>query len=70
MSHTPGQVRDGLARCFLRNGIDRPQMLADLAEPIVAVALEERDRMLTEQAAESDVLRCRLAELGALEDIP
>ena len=67
---TPGQVRDGLARWFLRNGIDRPQMLADLAETIVAIALEERDRMLAEQAAEIDVLRCRLAELGALEDIP
>ena len=39
----PEDVRDGLARCFLRNGVDRPQWLADLAEPIVRAVLDERD---------------------------
>ena len=43
---SPGQVRDGLARCFLRNGADRPQWLADLAEPIVCEVLEERDELI------------------------
>lgn len=41
--YSPGEVRDGLARCFLRHGVERPQWLADLAEPIVRTALEERD---------------------------
>ena len=50
--HSPGQVRDGLARCFLRNGADRPQWLADLAEPIVREALEERDREIARLRAE------------------
>ena len=70
MIHSAEDVRDGLARCFLRNGVDRPQLLADLAGPVVRMALDERDRRLTELTAEIDVLRCRLAELGALEDIP
>jgi hypothetical protein len=41
--HSSEDVRDGLARCFLRNGADRPQWLADLAAPIVREVLEERD---------------------------
>ena len=47
MTHSPEDVRDGLARCFLRNGADRPQWLADLAEPIVREVLEERDAEIT-----------------------
>lgn len=43
MTHSPEDVRDGLARCFLRHGADRPQWLADLAMPVVRMALEERD---------------------------
>ena len=43
VAHSAEDVRDGLARCFLRNGVDRPQWLADLAEPVVRIALEERD---------------------------
>ena len=43
MNHSPEDVRAGLARCFLRNGVDRPQWVADLAEPIVREVLEERD---------------------------
>ena len=46
MIHSAEDVRDGLARCFLRNGVDRPQLLADLAGPVVRVALDERDREL------------------------
>jgi len=44
--YSPEDVRDGLARCFLRHGVHRPQWLADLAEPIVREVLEERDRVI------------------------
>ncbi len=47
MAHSPEDVRDALARCFLRNGADRPQWLADLAAPVVRAALEERDTEIT-----------------------
>ena len=49
--HSPEDVRAALARCFLRNGADRPQWLADLAVPVVREVLEERDaeiKQLTE----------------------
>ena len=52
MIHSAEDVRDGLARCFLRNGVDRPQWMADLAGPVVRVALDERDRELAARAAE------------------
>ena len=67
MTHSPEDVRAGLARCFLRNGADRPQWLADLAEPVVRTVLEERDRELAARAAEIELLQSRLA---ALEDAP
>ena len=67
MIHSAEDVRDGLARCFLRNGVDRPQWLADLAGPVVRMALDERDRELAAQAAEIELLQSRLA---ALEDAP
>ena len=63
MIHSAEDVRDGLARCFLRNGVDRPQLLADLAGPVVRVALDERDRELAARAAEIELLRSRLAAL-------
>ena len=66
MIHSAEDVRDGLARCFLRNGVDRPQWLADLAGPVVRMALDERDRELDRRAAEIELLWCRLAV--ALED--
>ena len=50
-------VRDGLARCFLRHGVDHPQWLADLAVPVVRVVLEERD-------AEIESLHDRLNDLA------
>jgi len=43
MAYSPEDVRDALARCFLRHGADRPQWLADLAMPVVRAAIEERD---------------------------
>ena len=66
MNHSPEDVRAALARCFLRNGADRPQWLADLAEPVVRTVLEERDRELDRRAAEIELLQSRLA---ALEDV-
>ena len=50
--HSPEDVRDGLARCFLRHGVDRPQWLADLAEPVVRAALEGRDAVIARLEAE------------------
>ena len=67
VTHSPEDVRAALARCFLRNGADRPQWLADLAEPVVRAVLEERDRELAARAAEIELLQSRLA---ALEDAP
>lgn len=66
MIHSAEDVRDGLALCFLRNGVDRPQWLADLAGPVVRMALDERDRELDRLAAEIELLWSRLAV--ALED--
>ena len=51
MTYSPEDVRDGLARCFLRHGADRPQWLADLAMPVVRAALEERDEEIARLAA-------------------
>jgi hypothetical protein len=53
MIYSPEDVRDGLARCFLRHGVHRPQWLADLAEPIVREVLEERDRVIARLRAEA-----------------
>jgi hypothetical protein len=61
--HSAEDVRDGLARCFLRNGVARPQLLADLAGPVVRMALDERDRELAARAAEIELLGSRLAAL-------
>ena len=55
--HTPEDVRDALARCFLRNGVDRPQWTADLVMPVVEEVLGERDR-------EIGALTGRLADLA------
>ena len=65
MTHSPEDVRDGLARCFLRNGADRPQWLADLAEPIVRTALEDRDRELRGRAEEITRLEALVESLAA-----
>ena len=54
-AHSPEDVRDGLARCFLRHGADRPQWLADLAMPVVRAALEERDELIARLRAASGV---------------
>ena len=51
MAYSPEDVRDALARCFLRHGADRPQWLADLAMPVVRAALEERDAEIARLAA-------------------
>jgi hypothetical protein len=62
-AHSSGHVRDGLARCFLRNGVERPQLMADLAEPVVRLVLEERDRELAAARAEIELLQARLSAL-------
>ncbi len=65
MNHSPEDVRDGLARCFLRNGADRPQWLADLAMPVVREALEGRDRELKARDEEITRLEALVADLAA-----
>ncbi len=65
MAHSPEDVRDGLARCFLRNGADRPQWLADLAEPVVREALEGRDWELKARDEEITRLEALVADLAA-----
>ena len=67
MIHTPeeARARRALVRCFLRNGIDREQWMADLVLPIVQEALEARDREIARLRAEIELLLSRLA---ALED--
>ena len=47
------RARRALVRCFLRNGIDREQWMADLVLPIVQEALEARDRELARLARRS-----------------
>ena len=41
---TAEQICGGLARCYLRNGVDDPREMAALAEPIIRLELEARDR--------------------------
>ncbi len=65
MNHSPEDVRDGLARCFLRNGADRPQWLADLADPVVREALEGRDWELKARDEEITRLEALVADLAA-----
>ena len=62
-THSPEDVRDGLARCFLRNGIDRPQWLADLAVPVVRTALEARDAEIESLNGRLNDLAVRLRDL-------
>ncbi len=45
--HSPEDVRVALVRCFLRNGIDREQWMADLVLPIVREVLRARDEEIT-----------------------
>ena len=58
----PEDVRDALARCYLRHGADRPQWLADLAMPVVRTALEARDGEIARLEALNEALAAACTE--------